>query len=160
MSNGKKCRLEIMSKVKKAELDIMSNEELGPRLQQAQGAQQEGHGGSVAKLDGELQQQESQTFNPIRHFVPFNVLSHSAFFSIRRFLQAKFLTIRPFVPVDIFSIHCWVPFGVLSFDVLSLDVFFTVGVFYFDICRWTVLCAYLLQILCKTIIYLCIYIYI
>ncbi len=88
------------------------------------------------------------TIFPIWHFVPFNVLSHSAFFpfgvfSIQRFFQSTFLTIRPLVPVDVFSIRCFVPFGLFSFDVLSHSAFCLsticpstfspFGVFYFDI---------------------------
>ncbi len=68
----------------------------------------------------------------IRRFVPFGV------FSIRRFFQSTFFpvdilshsafcpfdvsSIRRFVPFGVFSIQCFVPFGVLSFDVLSFDV--------------------------------------
>ncbi len=119
MSNKKKYRLEIMLKVRNAEWDIMSNGKLGPRLQQAQGAQQEGHGGSVAKLGGERQQQESQTFSPIQHFVPFDVLSHFVIFFHSTFFLGDVSYYSTFCPnpIDIFSIRRFVPFGVLSFDV-------------------------------------------
>jgi hypothetical protein len=118
MSNGEKCRREIMSKVRNVDWDIMSNGELWPRLQQGQGAQQEGHGGSVAKLDGELQQHESQTFSPIRHFVPFDVLSHTAYFPF------DFFSSRRFILFGLLSQSTFFPFVVLSLDVLSFDVFY------------------------------------
>jgi hypothetical protein len=127
MSNGEKCRREIMSKVRNVDWDIMSNGELWPRLQQGQGAQQEGHGGSVAKLDGELQQHESQTFSPIRHFVPFDVLSHTAYYPFDVFSS------RCFILFDLLSQSTFFPFVVVSHSAFCPSTFFIVGVFYFDI---------------------------
>ncbi len=94
----------------------------------------------------------SSTFCPIRHFVPFDVLSHSTFwhstfclircyfysticpiwrfvpfdlFYVRYFVHSTFCPIRYFVCstfclIRHFGIRHFVPFDVLSFDVLSI----------------------------------------
>jgi hypothetical protein len=123
MLNTKKCRLEIMSKIRNTEWDIISNKK-------------------YQNIN------EYYLLFSIRRFVLFDVLSHSAFFPFDVLSHSTFLTIRPFVQVDVFSIRCFVPFGVLShstfcpirrfvpfgvlsFDVLSFDVFYSRRFFYF-----------------------------
>ncbi len=46
-----------------------------------------------------------------------------------------FLYIRPLVPVGVFCLRRYVPFGIFSFNVLSVDVFFTFGDFYFEVLK-------------------------
>ncbi len=55
-------------------------------------------------------------------FFPVDVLSHSPFLTIRPFVPFDVFSIRSFVPFGVFSIQCFVPFCVLSYDVLSFDV--------------------------------------
>jgi hypothetical protein len=66
---------------------------------------------------------------PIRRFVPFGVFSiqrffYSVYLTIRPFVPIGIFSIRPFVPFGVFSIKRFVPFGILSFDILSFDVFY------------------------------------
>jgi hypothetical protein len=73
-----------------------------------------------------------------RRYVPFDVLSHWRFFHL------VFLTIRPFVPIGVFSNGPFVPFGVFPFNVLShsafcLSTFCRSTFFTFDVCSFDIL---------------------
>jgi hypothetical protein len=82
-------------------------------------------------------------FCPIWRFVPFNVLSHSAFFpfdifSSRRFLLFDLLSQSTFFPFDVLSSSAFFcstfsPIRRFVFRHFVLRLFSTVGVFYFDI---------------------------
>ncbi len=71
----------------------------------------------------------------IRHFVPIGIsyFRHSTFCPIRRFVLFDVLSYSTFCPFDVFyhSTYCHSTFCPIRHFVLR--IFFTVGVFYFDI---------------------------
>jgi hypothetical protein len=87
MSNGTKRRMEIMSKVRKANWDKMLN---GKKMSKVRNVESEGIMSKMVKMPK----------------VPFGVFFHS-----------MFLTIRRFVPVNVF------PFDVLSHSAFCLSTF-------------------------------------
>jgi hypothetical protein len=61
-------------------------------------------------------------------FFTFYVFSSRPFYFFWRFVLADVFYLQPFVPVGAFSIQCFIPYSVFSFEVLSVDVFYRVGV--------------------------------